>query len=214
MILETAAGWLSPARLLRDKAARGRSKGEDRYCRDACDLPPSLLLARLHDSTADLLRRRGAEPGHRAEPPTLDVAGAHLFWVDHALLYGYTETMLHVAGMLPWQGVYHQGRGSHAALASDLMEPFRHQIERTAMTMVLRRELRPDDFTRSPAGACDMDAAARRKYIALLIRRLETPIKAIGDAEPAPVVEHLHRQALSMRRWILGQGTFTPWRAR
>ena len=137
-----------------------------------------------------------------------------LLSIGYTLLYGYTESMVRTAGLLPWQGFYHQGRGRHAALASDLMEPFRHLVERAAMTMVLRREVRPEDFSESPAGGCIISAAARRKYLALLINRLETPIKALGDEQPATVLSHLHRQALSLRTWIRGDGPFRPWRIR
>lgn len=137
-----------------------------------------------------------------------------LLSLGYTLLYGYTDCMIRTAGLLPWHGFYHQGRGRHAALASDLMEPFRHLVERAAMTIVLRKELRPEDFSNSPAGACIIAAAARRKYLALLIHRLETPIKGLGDDQPATVMTHLYRQALSLRTWIRGDGPFRPWRVR
>jgi group II intron reverse transcriptase/maturase/CRISPR-associated endonuclease Cas1 len=137
-----------------------------------------------------------------------------LLSIGYTLVYGYTESIVRAVGLLPWQGFYHQGRGRHAALASDLMEPFRHIVERAAMTLVLRGEIRPDAFTETPAGACLIEAAARRKYLALLIGRFETPVKALGDLEPAKLFEHMHRQALSLRDWIEGRGSFKAWRIR
>jgi group II intron reverse transcriptase/maturase/CRISPR-associated endonuclease Cas1 len=137
-----------------------------------------------------------------------------LLSLGYTLLYGYSDTMLRSAGLLPWQGFYHQGRGRHAALASDLMEPFRHIVEATALTVVNRRQIKAEDFSRSPAGACIMAAAARRIYLALLIDRFQTPVRALGDPEPATLLEHLHRQARSLRGWINGDSPFHAWRMR
>ena len=62
--------FLSPARLLKDKARRGAAKGEARYCRNLSDLDGPLLSARLYDSLAELLRSRGvATPPRPPSPP-------------------------------------------------------------------------------------------------------------------------------------------------
>ena len=137
-----------------------------------------------------------------------------LLSIGYTLLYGYCESIVRSIGLLPWQGFYHQGRGRHAALASDLMEPFRHVVERAALTLVLRQEIRPDAFSETPARACKIDATARRKFLALLIHRFEAPVKAIGEEEAHNLFEHLHRQALSLRAWIEGRGNFKAWRIR
>ncbi|MGH8500564.1 MAG: CRISPR-associated endonuclease Cas1 [Methylococcales bacterium] len=79
--------------------------------------------------------------------------------------------MLHPVGLLPRQGFYHQTHGRHATLASDLMEPFRHSVERTALTVLLRKELTPWDFSYTPAGACRIENQARRKFLPLLLQR-------------------------------------------
>jgi CRISPR/Cas system-associated endonuclease Cas1 len=94
------------------------------------------------------------------------------------------------------------------------MEPFRHIVEATALTVVNRRQIKAEDFSRSPAGACIMAAAARRTYLALLIDRFQTPVRALGDPEPATLLEHLHRQARSLRGWIDGDSPFHAWRVR
>lgn len=88
--------WLSPARLLKDKARRGDAKGEARYCRNLPDLDGALLLSRLYDSLAELLRRQGVATPPRPEPPPLHLEQGHLFWLDAA----YTDAAgkAHVMG--------------------------------------------------------------------------------------------------------------------
>ncbi len=74
--------FLAPARLLLDKPQRGTRRGEARYCRNGRELSLTLFFCRLHDSFADLLRRRGVVPPPRPPAPVLPAPGGHLFWVD------------------------------------------------------------------------------------------------------------------------------------
>lgn len=99
--------WLSPARLLKSKAQRepvqqSKLTGEDRYVRDEQDLDAELLLSRLHNSIADLLRRRGQSTPHLESCPSLKLMDQHLFWL-HAGYRGNNKkdkTMGGVTGYL------------------------------------------------------------------------------------------------------------------
>ncbi len=137
-----------------------------------------------------------------------------LLSLGYTLLYGYSESIARAVGLLPWKGFYHQGRGRHAALASDLMEPFRHVVERAALTLVQRGEVKAQEFSTSPVGGCLIEAAARRKYLALLVRRFETPVTALGEEHAEKLFTHLHRQALRVRDWIDRGTPFKAWRMR
>ena len=137
-----------------------------------------------------------------------------LLSLGYTTLYGYTESFLHAAGLLPWQGFYHQQRGRHAALASDLMEPFRHLIERTAVSLINRSEIKVTDFTFSDAGSCHISNRARRKYLALLLQRWETKIKAKGDIEPQTWFKHLQQQNHSLKDFIIKGTPFKVFRLR
>ncbi len=137
-----------------------------------------------------------------------------LLSIGYTVLYGYTESILHAVGLLPWQGFYHQTQGRHAALASDLMEPFRHLIERTALTLLLRKEINPNDFTYTPAGACRIDPKARRKYLALLLQRWESAVREKGAIDAHPYFQHLHKQALSLKDFIQKGQPFKAWQFR
>ncbi|NBC14555.1 MAG: hypothetical protein GVY09_14715 [Gammaproteobacteria bacterium] len=53
-----------------------------RFCRNADDAPAELPIARVHDSLADLQRRRAAERTLCGAPPALAYQRAYLFWLD------------------------------------------------------------------------------------------------------------------------------------
>ena len=137
-----------------------------------------------------------------------------LLSIGYTTLYAYTESFLHTAGLLPWQGFYHQPRGSHAALASDLMEPFRHLIERTAVSLINRNEIQITDFSFSLSGSCHINDNARRKYLTLLLQRWEVKVKAKGQVEPQSWLEHLQQQNQSLKDFILKGSAFKPFRLR
>ena len=137
-----------------------------------------------------------------------------LLSIGYTLLRGYVETMIHADGLLPWLGFYHQAHGRHAILASDLMEPFRHLIERAALSAVQRRELGPDDFFLAADGACMMKSPARRAYLANLTQRFNMPLAAHGAEQPITPLQHIHRQNLSLIRWLDRSEPFRAWRTR
>lgn len=148
--------------------------------------------------------------GRNRRPPT-DPYNV-LLSLGYTLLYAYSESFIHAAGLLPWQGAYHQARGKHAALASDLMEPFRHLVERTALSLLNRQDISPDDFSFSPAGRCNINNQARRKYIALLLQRLDSKIKARGALEAETWLSHMQHQVNSLRGFIQNGDAFEVFR--
>ncbi len=135
-----------------------------------------------------------------------------LLSLGYTLVYGYSQSILHAVGLLPWQGFYHQGRGRHAALASDLMEPFRHLVERAALTLVLRQEIGADDFHINSNGVCIISDVARRKFLARLLTRWEVKVRARGGEAPQSCFTHMHQQALSLKALIQQGEAFTPFR--
>ena len=157
-------------------------------------------------------------------PPEFEFAGRNrrppkdpfnvMLSLGYTTLYAMTESFLHSSGLLPWQGFYHQQRGSHAVLASDMMEPFRHLVERTAITLIKRHEIKIDDFSYNTTGGCIISNQARRKYLALLMQRWETKIKARGEEKPQTWLKHLQKQNQSLKGFILDGSPFKPFRIR
>lgn len=137
-----------------------------------------------------------------------------LLSLGYTLLHGYTDSILRSIGLLPWQGFYHQPRGRHATLASDMMEPFRHLVERSAVSQITQKLLTQDDFHYHASGACQLTPDARRHYLAHLTARFAVAMKAKGATQPEKVYTHMHQQGLSLYRHIVDGEVFTPWRTR
>jgi len=150
--------------------------------------------------------------GRNRRPP-LDPFNV-LLSLGHTIVYGYSQSILHSIGLLPWQGFYHQPRGRHAALASDLMEPFRHLVERTALTVILRQEIGPEDFSYTTGKQCRIQDTARRKFLALLLQRWETSIRARGEEKAQTYFNHLYQQGLSLKAFITHGEAFKAFRLR
>ncbi|MBO0615366.1 CRISPR-associated endonuclease Cas1 [Thiothrix fructosivorans] len=137
-----------------------------------------------------------------------------LLSLGYTQLYSLTESVVHTVGLLPWQGFYHQPRGRHAVLASDLMEPFRHLVERSALSMVARGEIVATDFRYTPERACLISDAARRKFLALLMQGWENKLTARGDDAAKSWLDQLRAQALSLKGFVTKGEAFHAFRAR
>ena len=96
--------WLSPVRLLRDKSEREGIKGEQRYCQTIQQINESLLLDRVYDSLANLLRRRGEQAAPRGHTPQARFHSSYVFWT-HAHYYdanGHINVMGGLLGQSRW----------------------------------------------------------------------------------------------------------------
>jgi group II intron reverse transcriptase/maturase/CRISPR-associated endonuclease Cas1 len=139
----------------------------------------------------------------RNRQPPLDPVNA-LLSLGYSLLYSCLESLLRTDGLLPWQGFYHQAHGKHATLASDLIEPFRHLIERLALSLINRKQLKRNDFYLTDDQACYLQKPARNLYLSQLMTTLEEK----------NTFELMHQQNLSLIRFIEQGEDFKAWRVR
>lgn len=65
----------------------------------------------------------------------------------YTLLYARIALVLKDKGFNPRIGFFHQGRGSHLSLASDLLEELRHIAERIVLALIHTGEIQEKDFT-------------------------------------------------------------------
>ncbi len=167
----------------------------------------------LFDSLRDLLPARWGFAGRRRRPAP-DPFNA-LLSLGYTVLYNVTDALLRADGLLPEVGFYHRSGGRHSALASDLMEPFRHFIERAALDMLLRNRLTPEDFEqRQDTTGCRLSRDALRRYLGVIGKRLDRPVKMLGDEEARDLRQQLHYQNLSLIQAIRGDASFRPFRQR
>lgn len=186
-------------------------------------VPKSCSLAELNgyegagtrlyfSAIADFIPEEMGFSGRNRRPPK-DPFNAMLS-LGYTILYGCVESLLRVDGLLPWCGFYHQPRGRHAALASDLMEPFRHVVERLALALLKRKEIKLNDFYFDDSGACFLSDSARRIFLTKLMAKFDSKIMAKSSANAKSLFEHIHDQNLELIRWLDHGGEFSPWQVR
>ncbi|HGS4484308.1 TPA: CRISPR-associated endonuclease Cas1 [Vibrio cholerae] len=107
--------------------------------------------------------------GRNRRPPR-DPVNA-LLSLGYTYLYHLTDALIQANGLCPWVGFYHQPHGAHRTLASDLMEPFRVVVERTALTLINKRQLKPEDFVTQTNG-CEISREARKRFLTQLLADL------------------------------------------
>lgn len=141
---------------------------EERKALAAAESPESLrgeegALAHLYFSHWQELLHGFQWEGRKAHPAPDPVN--MLLSLGYSLLYNRLSSALRNAGLNPRLGFFHEIRGSHCALTSDLMEPFRALVDSTVLTIIRRGEIRPENFERK-GGRC---ACADNKVFAKLL---------------------------------------------
>lgn len=99
----------------------------------------------------ELITPYGFSWGGRMKHPSPDP-------VNFLLSFGYTQlrnrlsSALKANGLNPRLGFFHAIRGSHCALASDLMEQFRAFVDTTVLKMIRQNRVKPNDFCQNGEG--------------------------------------------------------------
>ena len=136
--------------------------------------------------------------GRRYIKSMLNLLYTHLFRATHT-------TILSV-GLDPYLGVMHEGRGRYAALAADMMEPFRFLADRVVIGAVNRGRITRDDFQKNEKGPYKIRTLS--EPLKLLIKEFETQLaREVSDAggRKDSFRGHLYRQVLSMGRLVDGR---------
>ncbi|MDX2110826.1 MAG: type I-C CRISPR-associated endonuclease Cas1c [Verrucomicrobiota bacterium] len=84
----------------------------------------------------------------------------------YALIRHDCVSALTASGLDPFVGFLHADRAGRESLALDLMEEFRPLVERIAITVINRSEIKADAFIIREGGACEMTESARKLLIA------------------------------------------------
>lgn len=88
-----------------------------------------------------------------------------LLSLGYTMLHSEAVLALYGAGLDPFIGFYHQLDFGRESLACDMIEPLRTEIDRFALTLFRREELRVEDFTTNETG-CMLGKKGRAKYYA------------------------------------------------
>lgn len=83
-------------------------------------------------------------PGRSYRPPDGPVNS--LLSIGYSILYHRMAESISASGLNPWEGIYHSPRGSHMALASDLIEQYRFLVDRMVLALIHTKQISNDDF--------------------------------------------------------------------
>lgn len=115
------------------------------------------------------LRQNFPFDGRNRRPPR-DAINALLSFL-YALLRHDCVSALTAVGLDPFVGFLHVDRAGRESLALDLMEEFRPWVERLALTLLNRGELRTTHFIERDGGAVELSDAARKSLVAAYQQR-------------------------------------------
>ncbi|MGI0102500.1 MAG: CRISPR-associated endonuclease Cas1 [Nitrosotalea sp.] len=82
------------------------------------------------------------------------------------ILYAEVAKQLNALGLDCYVGFYHKNHESHLALVYDMIEPFRHLIDRSVFE--IQEQIRKKDYVYSREGIVVLSDELKRKYIDLL----------------------------------------------
>lgn len=142
--------------------------------------------------------------GRNRRPPK-DPVNAMLS-LGYSFLYSLIDSINHLVGLYPWQGAFHQNKGRHKTLSSDLMEPYRYIVERVVMTLINRSQIKPHDFSETDQG-CQMSSEARKTLLNELLIQLTKQ-----STNSPSIIDGMKEQALSLALSCKTGQRFQAWR--
>jgi CRISPR-associated protein Cas1 len=208
------------------RAARESAAPTDAAALSAAAAHLASTLGRLHDAT-DLNLVRGIEgesarayfdvfghmvhgdrtsfvPHGRTRRPPRDRANAIISFL-YALLRGESAAALECVGLDPQVGYLHALRPGRPALALDLMEEFRPLLaDRLALTLINRRQLKPEHFESTPGGGVLLTEDGRRAVIVAYQERKEETLEHRVLKQKVPIGLLPHVQARLLARHLRG----------
>ncbi|MGH2533310.1 MAG: CRISPR-associated endonuclease Cas1 [Thermomicrobiales bacterium] len=151
----------------------------------------------------------------RARRPPPDPVNA-LLSLLYTLLHESCYAAVEAVGLDPYCGYLHQPRAGRAALALDLMEEFRPVIADSVMlTLLNKRILSPDDFEPGdPADGVRLTREGWRHVATQYTKRLQTRIRPPGLARQTTYQKLLEIQARGLKRAIVEDVPYVPFRAK
>lgn len=140
----------------------------------------------------------------RSRRPPLDNVNALLSFL-YTLLTHDVAGALEGVGLDPAAGYLHRDRPGRPSLALDLVEELRPVLaDRLALSMINRRQVRPDGFRKSESGAMEMDDSTRKQVLAAYQKRKQEEVvhPFLKERVQYGIVPHI--QSLLLARHLRG----------
>jgi CRISPR-associated protein Cas1 len=154
------------------------------------------------------LRDRFTFDGRNRRPPR-DAINCLLSFL-YALLRHDCVSALSAVGLDPFVGYLHADRVGRESLALDLMEEFRPWVERVALTLLNRGELKPADFLSCEGGAVEMSDAGRKTAVSAYQQRKTEELTHPLFREKVRHGQLPYIQARLLARAVRGEGSYEP----
>lgn len=139
----------------------------------------------------------------RTRRPPRDRLNALLSFL-YSMLMNDCRSAVESVGMDPQLGFLHALRPGRAALALDLMEEFRHQADRLALTLVNRGQVRADDFMLHEGGGVTLAEQGRKVVVVAWQERKQEEISHPLLEEPVALGLLPQLQARLLARTLRG----------
>lgn len=165
------------------------------------------MAARIYFGAFDHLivhQKQGFRFEGRSRRPPLDAINALLSFLYTLLLHD-VRAAVEAAGLDPAVGFLHRDRPGRSGLALDLMEEMRAPLaDRLALSLINRRQVRPEGFVVEEAGGVVMDETTRRAVLEAYQKRKEQVLEHpfLGEKTTLGLVFHL--QAILFARHLRG----------
>lgn len=103
----------------------------------------------------------------------------------YMLLHHRLDAALQREGLDTRSGFFHEGRGSHAALTSDLLEEIRYLADRVVVSVIRMQIIKPSDFQQPPNGgpATRLDSPAFRKFLMRFEHSMTNTFQSSGNRD-------------------------------
>lgn len=138
--------------------------------------------------------------GRSRRPPGNPVNALLSF--GYQVLWNHLLTLVELQDLDPYEGCLHQGSYRHAALVSDLIEPFRAPlVDSLVLRLVNNGELvLKDDFVYREGG-CFLAESGRRKWLRGFVERMESLVQG-EDGVAQPSWDLLNRQVRAYKLFV------------
>jgi len=101
-----------------------------------------------------------------------------LLSLGYTLLYRRFAESLRSNGIDSFAGIFHQGRGTHEALASDLMECYRFIVDRIVVALIHKKIIKQENFyTIENSSYLKLDSQGFRSFIRYFEKTMKTDLR-------------------------------------
>jgi CRISPR-associated endonuclease Cas1 len=135
-----------------------------------------------------------------------------LLSLGYSIIYRRFSEALRANGIDPFCGIFHQGRGNHEALASDLVECYRFLIDRIVLALINKKLITQNNFYQvAYSNYLRLDSEGFRAFIRYFENTMKTEIKIKGRTFSYEV--WLDKTVLSLKNALLLGTTFKSYRS-